>query len=98
MPYSIGKSVEGRDLLVLALGGGGGQGRPKVRLVAGLHGNDMVGREMALEFARSLCSRYKDDYKTKQVCCLHLQLIIISILKTLGTRRRRRRLSHRHLL
>jgi len=63
--YSIGKSVEGRDLWVVAVSRYFDLALPKVKLVAGLHGNDMVGREVLLQFAKSLCSRYSTDYRTQ---------------------------------
>ena len=63
--YKLGHSTEGRELLCCRLGGPG-QGpahhrpllRPMVKLVANIHGDEAVGREMLCGLVRS--DKYSD--------------------------------------
>lgn len=69
--FSIGKSVEGRDLLVLEISENVGQrglGEPMVKLVANMHGDETVGRELLIILGQYLLDRYgKDDRITRLV-------------------------------
>lgn len=67
--------MEGRDLWVLSLGGlpSGGEQLPRVRLVGGLHGNDMVGREILIQMAKTLCREYQASYRDTLMVCRHRQ-------------------------
>ncbi|XP_063843810.1 LOW QUALITY PROTEIN: carboxypeptidase D-like [Scylla paramamosain] len=60
--YSIGKSVQGRDLWVMVVSSSPYQhivGQPNVKYVANMHGNEAIGREMLLH----LIENYQtDDY------------------------------------
>ncbi|KAL0114982.1 hypothetical protein PUN28_010506 [Cardiocondyla obscurior] len=69
--FSIGKSVEGRDLLVLEISENVGHrnlGEPMVKYVANMHGDEAVGRELLIILAQYLLDRYgKDDRITRLV-------------------------------
>ncbi|CAG0923925.1 unnamed protein product [Notodromas monacha] len=66
--YSIGKSAQGRDLWVLVCSASPYEhmiGKPNVKYVANMHGNEAVGREVMLHFIQYLVLNYKrDDYVT----------------------------------
>ncbi|VDK87869.1 unnamed protein product [Litomosoides sigmodontis] len=56
--YSIGKSVEGRDLLVIHFSTTPGQHqmlKPEMKYVGNMHGNEPIGRELLLRLAAFFC-------------------------------------------
>ena len=60
--------MKGHDLFVISIGFRPKPDKLKVSMVAGLHGNDMVGREILLQFAKTLCSKFEEgDYATLEV-------------------------------
>ncbi|KAH8419747.1 hypothetical protein KR009_002001, partial [Drosophila setifemur] len=69
--YSIGKSVQGRDLWVMeifATPGSHVPGVPEFKYVANMHGNEVVGKEMLLLLTKYMLERYgNDDRITKMV-------------------------------
>lgn len=59
--YSLGQSVEFRTIWALEISGNlemPQPAEPKIRFVAGVHGNAAVGPELLLEFASVLCLNY----------------------------------------
>ncbi|XP_063368930.1 carboxypeptidase D-like [Cydia amplana] len=69
--YSIGKSVEGRELLVIQISEDvkkAHAGRPAFKYVANMHGDEAVGRELMVFLAKYLVLNYgKSDRVTKLV-------------------------------
>ncbi|XP_023938075.2 carboxypeptidase D isoform X2 [Bicyclus anynana] len=77
--YSIGKSVEGRQLLVIQITEGVKQvaaDRPSFKYVANMHGDESVGRELMIYLAQYLLLNYgKDDRVTKLVNTTDIHLM-----------------------
>lgn len=62
--YSIGKSVQGRDLWVMVVSSSPYEhmiGKPDVKYIGGIHGNEPVGKEMLLHLIQYLVSSYSTD-------------------------------------
>lgn len=62
--YSIGPSVRGLELLVMEVTDNPGEhepGEPEVKLVANIHGNEVVGRELMLHFIGYLLENYETN-------------------------------------
>ncbi|EDV20128.1 expressed hypothetical protein [Trichoplax adhaerens] len=62
--YSIGKSVDGRDLNVLAISANPDRhvpGQPEFKYVGNMHGNEVIGRELLLYLSVHLLESYGTD-------------------------------------
>ncbi|XP_044128948.1 probable carboxypeptidase X1 isoform X1 [Bufo gargarizans] len=62
--YSIGKSYLGLKMYVMEISDNPGQhelGEPEFRYVAGMHGNEVLGRELMLNLMEYMCQEYKKE-------------------------------------
>ncbi|XP_011309031.1 carboxypeptidase M isoform X2 [Fopius arisanus] len=62
--YSIGKSFQGRNLWVMVVSSSPYEhmiGKPDVKYVANIHGNEAVGRELMLHLIHLLVTKYGSD-------------------------------------
>ncbi|XP_073418928.1 probable carboxypeptidase X1 isoform X2 [Dendrobates tinctorius] len=62
--YSIGKSYLGLKMYVMEISDHPGEhelGEPEFRYVAGMHGNEVLGRELMLNLMEYLCQEYKKE-------------------------------------
>eukprot|EP00051_Salpingoeca_urceolata_P028160 m.485343 g.485343 ORF g.485343 m.485343 type:complete len:981 (+) comp23775_c0_seq1:177-3119(+) len=61
--FSIGKSVDGRDLWVMRITGdlNPQPGRPRFKYIGNMHGNEVVGRQMLIYLVQTLLDKYDDD-------------------------------------
>lgn len=68
--YSIGKSHNGNDLLVLEISDLPGvhePGEPEIKLVGNIHGNEVVGRELLLHLIHYLLTNYYTNSTVKNL-------------------------------
>ena len=68
--YSIGKSVEGREIWVLEITSKPGfhqVGKPEFKYVANMHGNEVVGRECLLLLIQFMCDNYKSSVEIQNI-------------------------------
>ncbi|XP_012216053.2 carboxypeptidase D-like [Linepithema humile] len=68
--YSIGSSVQGRELYVMEVTKDPGRhssAKPEVKYVGNMHGNEVVGREMLLLLLRYLCENYGADKRVTRI-------------------------------
>ena len=68
--YSIGQSIEGREIWVLEISNQPGvhqDGKPEFKFIANMHGNEVVGRECLLLLIQLLCMNYKSSIHIKRI-------------------------------
>merc|ERR1719228_2318193 len=69
--YILGTTLEGRDIPVIQISEGVKKERvelkPMVKLIANMHGNEAVGRELMLALARYLLQNYERDPRVRKI-------------------------------
>merc|ERR1719228_2051000 len=69
--YLLGTTLEGRDIPVIQISEGVKKERvelkPMVKLIANMHGNEAVGRELMLALARYLLQNYERDPRVRKI-------------------------------
>lgn len=68
--YSIGQSVQGRELYVMEVTRNPGKhnaSKPEMKYIGNMHGNEVVGREILLLLLKYLCENYKSDERVTRI-------------------------------
>lgn len=86
--FSIGKSVQGRDLWVVKISNNPeiNNGKPEFKYIANMHGNEIVGREVSVSFIKDLLMSYGQDEQITNLVD-NLQIYIMPSMNPDGANR-----------
>lgn len=87
--FSIGQSVEGRELIGIKISGGNETNKKKFKYVGNIHGDETVGRELLVRLVRYLLQSYGTDSEITHLID-HVDIYILPSLNPDGFHRRRR--------
>ena len=68
--YSIGRSVQGRELYVMEITSNPGKhdpNKPEMKYIGNMHGNEVVGREVLLLLLKYMCENYGTDDRVTRI-------------------------------
>jgi hypothetical protein len=91
--YSIGQSVEGREIWVMEISDNPGvvePNEPEFKYVGNMHGDEVVGRELLLRFIYDLCFNYRSGDPAAMEIVNKVRLSIIPTMNPDGFERRGR--------
>lgn len=75
--FSLGQSVQGRDIKALQIGSGGGSSSDVVLMVAGIHGDEKAAVAGALNLAVVFDNLYKTNSQWRHVLENHFRIVIV---------------------
>jgi hypothetical protein len=89
--YSIGKSVEKRDLWVMKLSQNANvdDNRPEFKYIANMHGDEIVGRELMMRFIKDCLENYSTDTRIQNILDKFQIHILVSMNPDGATKMRR---------
>lgn len=88
---NIGQSENGQDLLVMKISDNPqvDELEPEVKLVANMHGNEIMGREVLIQFLEDVAKNYKTNARIKSIVD-HNEIFIMPSLNPDGADKKRR--------
>ncbi len=87
--FSIGKSVQGRDLWVIKISDNVevDENEPEFKYISSMHGDEIVGRELMILFMRDLLNDYKDGKRSAKKLINNTEIFILASMNPDGSER-----------